>query len=58
MRLVTYLNRIYCNDIMTILSFYNENNAAWLADGGRRPGWKPYNGGRWGLPEGAINTYR
>ena len=35
-----------------------ENNAAWLADGGKRPGWKPYNGGRWGLPEGAKNTYR
>ena len=35
-----------------------ENNAAWLANGGKRPGWKPYNGGRWGLPEGEINTYR
>ena len=35
-----------------------ENNAAWLANGGPRPGWSPYNGGFWPMPVGAINTFR
>ena len=43
------------------------NNAAWLADGGPRPPWKPINwhgtwpykrAGFWPMPDGAINTYR
>ena len=35
-----------------------KNNGAFLADGGKKPGWKPYSGGRWRLPDSNINTYR
>ena len=58
--LVRYLHNFNLKELSPLMNNRStvENNAAWLADGGRRPGWKPYNGGRWGLPEGAINTYR